>query len=77
MLQKNILIMLDRCLIYDICNGAPIMITSDGIHDYLTVDQMEDIIDEFGLSKKACEEMITAARGNGSCDDISIVLGDV
>lgn len=58
-------------------NGAPIMITSDGIHDYLTVDQMEDIIDEFGLSEKACKEMINTARENGSCDDISIVLGDV
>lgn len=58
-------------------NGAPIMITSDGIHDYLTVDQMEDIIDEFGLSEKACKEMINTARENGSCDDVSIVLGDV
>lgn len=58
-------------------NGAPIMITSDGIHDYLTVDQMEDIIDKFGLSENACKEIISAARDNGSCDDISIVLGDV
>ncbi|PNT92256.1 hypothetical protein CDQ83_01380 [Clostridium thermosuccinogenes] len=57
--------------------GAPIMITSDGLHDYLTVDQMEDIIDEFGLTEKACEEMIAAAREQGSCDDISIVLGVV
>lgn len=56
-------------------SGAPVMITSDGVHDYLTVDLMEDIIGEFGLSERACEEMIRAARDNGSCDDISIVLG--
>ncbi len=58
-------------------NGATIMITSDGVHDYLTVDEMEDIISEYGLSQKTCERMITAARGKGSCDDISIVLGDI
>lgn len=56
---------------------APIMITSDGIHDYLTVDQMEDIIEENGLSEKACKELIKAARENGSMDDASILLGSV
>lgn len=58
-------------------NSAPLMITSDGIHEYLTVDQMEDMIDEFGFSEEACKKKITAARDNGSYDDISIVLGDV
>ncbi len=56
---------------------APIMITSDGIHDNLTVDQMEDIIEEFGLCEKACVELINAARRNGSYDDVSIILGGV
>jgi serine/threonine protein phosphatase PrpC len=55
--------------------GAAVMITSDGIHDYITIDQMEDIIDKFGLTEKSCEEMIDVARKNGSFDDISIVLG--
>ena len=56
---------------------APIMITSDGIHDYLSVDQMEDIIEEYGLTKASCNELIKAARDNGSTDDASIVLGGV
>ena len=56
---------------------SPILITSDGIHDYIPIDQMEDIIGEFGVSIAACEAMIIAARDGGSCDDISIVLGDV
>lgn len=56
---------------------APIMITSDGIHDYLSVDQMEDIIEEHGLCENACIEMIKAARSNGSLDDASIVLGGI
>lgn len=56
---------------------APILITSDGIHDYLSVDQMEDIIEEHGLTEKACIEMIQAARYNGSLDDASIIIGGV
>lgn len=56
---------------------APIMITSDGIHEYLTVDQMEDIIEECGVCEKACIELIKAARNNGSLDDASVLLGDV
>ncbi len=54
---------------------APIIITSDGIHDHLSVDKMENIIEEFGLCEKACIELIDASRRNGSCDDASIILG--
>lgn len=54
---------------------SPIMITSDGIHDYLTVDQMEDIIEKIGICERACAELVDAARKSGSCDDASIILG--
>ncbi len=54
---------------------SPILLTSDGIHDFLSVDQMEDIIGEYGFTEMACEEMISKARMQGSCDDISMVLG--
>ena len=57
--------------------AAPIVLSSDGIHDYLTVDQMEDIIASFGLSEAACKELIRLARENGSSDDASIVFGVV
>lgn len=57
--------------------ASPILLTSDGVHDYLSVDQMEDIIEEYGLTETACKEMVSKARMLGSCDDISIVLGGV
>ena len=57
--------------------ASPILMTSDSIHDYLSVDQMEDIIGEHGLTERACEEMISGARIQGSCDDISIVIGAI
>jgi protein phosphatase len=57
--------------------NAPIMITSDGIHDYLSVDQMEEIIEKYGLTETACIELIESARSNGSIDDASVILGGV
>lgn len=56
---------------------APFMMTSDGIHDYVSVDQMEDIISEYGLSFNTCEALAAAARAGGSHDDISIILGEL
>ncbi|MEG2267789.1 MAG: serine/threonine-protein phosphatase [Acinetobacter sp.] len=56
---------------------VPLMMTSDGIHDYVTPDQIEAIIMECGISLSACEEILSLARNAGSSDDISIMLGDV
>lgn len=55
----------------------PIMITSDGIHDYLSVDELEEFIELHGLTEMCCVEIIKAARSNGSVDDASIILGVV
>ena len=56
---------------------CPIIITSDGIHDHLSVDKMEEIIEEHGLCKDTCIELIKAARAEGSVDDASIILGNI
>ena len=56
---------------------SPILLTSDGIHDYLSVDEIEDIIDDNGISIIACKKMIEAARQNGSTDDASVIMGGV
>lgn len=57
--------------------ASPFIMTSDGIHDYLSVDQMEDIIAEHGLSFKACEALVSSARNCGSFDDVSVILGEM
>lgn len=56
---------------------SPFVMTSDGIHDYISIDLMEDIIADNGITISACEAMITAARNAGSKDDISIVIGEM
>ena len=47
------------------------------MHDYISVDLMEDIIADNGITVSACEAMIAAARSAGSKDDTSIVLGEM
>ena len=57
-------------------NNSPVfMLTSDGVHEYITLDDMEDTFDEFGLTIDACNRIIEIARQNGSADDASILIG--
>lgn len=56
---------------------APFMLTTDGIHDYLSADEMEDLIEVHGLTEICCSELIKAARSKGSVDDASVVFGGI
>lgn len=56
---------------------SPFIMTSDGIHDYISIDQMEDIITEYGITTATCESLISAARASGSQDDVSVILGEM
>ena len=53
------------------------MITSDGVHDHLDADRIEDLIAEYGISLPCCEEIVKAAVANGSEDDMSIIFADI
>lgn len=55
--------------------NSTFIITSDGIHDYIDIDQMEEIIRDFGISLDTCKCFKEIARLNGSTDDISIIIG--
>ncbi len=55
--------------------SCPIMITSDGLHDYLSADRIEEIIAENEMPD-ALHILIKEARDNGSYDDISIIFGE-
>lgn len=57
--------------------ASPFLMTSDGIHDYVSVDQMEDIIAAHGISLSTCEALIMAAHDGGSHDDTSVIMGEM
>lgn len=50
------------------------VITSDGIHDYLEDDCLEDFVSEKDYSERAFEQLANLASENGSDDDKSIVI---
>ena len=51
------------------------LLTSDGIHEYLTEDDMEDILEEAnGEWGQAVRELVNCAKQNGSKDDCSAVV---
>lgn len=49
-----------------------LILTSDGIHDYVSLDEMEDIYCTENNRVKFCKKLIEQARKNGSMDDMSI-----
>lgn len=50
------------------------LVTSDGIHDYLEIEDMEDFVEAKDFSKDAFAALARKAEDNGSMDDKSIVL---
>ena len=50
------------------------MLTSDGIHDYMDVEDIEDFISRGDWSKQAFEKLSQQAKDNGSDDDKSIII---
>ena len=50
------------------------VITSDGIHDYMDVEDIEDFISRGDWSKQAFERLSQKAKDNGSDDDKSIII---
>lgn len=50
------------------------ILTSDGIHDYLDDEELEDFLVEGDFTESAFREIIEHAKANGSADDKSIIL---
>lgn len=56
--------------------GIPdlIMLTSDGIHEYVDIDTLEMLINSQGNDREIAAAIIDKAQTNGSLDDASIVI---
>lgn len=54
-----------------------LLLTSDGVHEYLTIDDMENILGESdGQWNIAVATLVEKARANGSTDDCTAVIVD-
>lgn len=53
------------------------LLTSDGVHDFISQDQMEKILGSADCEQDKCQQLVTAAQNNDSDDNISCVIAQV
>lgn len=58
----------------DISGQDTLILTSDGIHDYVSLDEMEDIYCATDDKMEFCKKLIEQAVENGSMDDMSVIV---
>lgn len=58
----------------DVSAQNTLIITSDGIHDYASLDEMEDMYCDTADKEEFCQKIMDAAVKNGSADDLSVLI---
>ena len=58
----------------DVSGQDTLIVTSDGIHDHVSIDEMEDIYCEADDKVEFCKKLIEQAVDNGSMDDVSVMV---
>lgn len=66
--------LLSKLLINECQQFALVLLTSDGVHEYVELDSLEEIITGEGPMSSKCEEIVQRAIAAGSEDDISVVI---
>ncbi len=66
--------LLSKLYISDCPQFALALLTSDGVHEYVDLDTLEDILATDGSYSDKCEEIIQRAIAAGSKDDLSVVV---
>ena len=56
-------------------NSKRMVLTSDGVHEYVSIDELEDVLNNDSLEPQSmCNEILNIAKANGSTDDKSIII---
>ncbi len=62
------------CVIEPVISGKMLVLTTDGIHDYIDKKTFSNVLDEPGDWQEKLERIMQIARQNGSKDDQSIIV---
>ena len=62
------------CKIFDDYFPDTLILTSDGIHDFVDIDFMENTLSSISSDSDATQAIIEEARKNGSTDDTTIII---
>ena len=55
-------------------NGDTIMLSTDGLHDYLTEQEINHYLSEFSSKKDVCDDMVNQAIAQNSRDNLTVGL---
>lgn len=66
--------LLDRLVISEIQDFNTLLLTTDGVHDYIGIDDLERLLTSEALGVTTCNNIVQAALEAGSKDDISVVI---
>ena len=57
------------------CNNfSSLLLTSDGIHDYVDIDHLESILNGDAAGEEKCMQILSLAQAAGSKDDMTVIL---
>lgn len=66
--------LLSKLVVTDLPLFALMVITSDGVHEYVDLDTLENILNSESSYNDKCEAILNEAAKNGSKDDMTIVV---
>lgn len=64
----------DRRVISEMQDFSTMLLTSDGVHDYIGIEDLERLLTAEALGVITCNNIVQAALDAGSKDDISVVI---
>ena len=57
------------------CNSfSSLLLTTDGVHDYVSIDHLESILNSDATGEEKCDQILTLAQAAGSADDLTVIL---
>lgn len=67
-------ILFDSISIAELQKFNTLLLTSDGVHDFIGIDELESLMMAGISEKEICQSIVQAAIEAGSKDDISVVI---
>lgn len=67
-------VLLSKLYVSEIGEFSQMVLTSDGIHEYVDIDLMEDILNDDLSGAEKCNRIVDAAIAAGSDDDMTVIL---
>ena len=66
--------LLSKLYVMEIGDFTQLLLTSDGVHEHVDIDLLEDILNDDSSGEDKCNSILDAALAAGSDDDMTVIL---